>query len=230
MLRNGSAARYHGRQRTVTAKRHALVLLATLATLAGCATRFAPVPRVPMPRPTTVPRCEAVHALRGNADRVDTRVERLEEGWIVSLRMHLELGEGVDPVDLYGLGMVSLENQRPRCQVLEAGAAPGSPRFDEDLCLDAVESIADIIDAAERAAQPGQTIIEEGRVSRTSIQRRSRSRRRRIVVVRMDRGVAVTRDAQGRVINVVQESAEGSREYVQVHFSPRLDAHCIPTW
>lgn len=183
-----------------------------------------------MPRATTVPRCEAVHALRGSTDRVDTRVERTEDGWIVSLRMHLDLGQGVDPVELYGLGMVSLENQRPRCAVLEAGAGPGSPRFDEGLCLDAVESIADIIDAAERSAQPGQTVIEEGSVARTSIQRRSRSRRRRIIVVRMDRSVAVSRDAQGRVVNVVQESTDGTREYVQVHFSPRLDSHCIPTW
>lgn len=207
-----------------------MLLLAMLSLLDGCATRFAPIPRVPMPRATTVPRCEAVHALRGTTDRVDTRVERTDDGWIVSLRMHLELGTGIDPVELYGLGMVSLERQRPRCAVLEAGAGPGSPRFDEDLCLDAVESISDIIDAAEHSAMPGQTVIEEGGVTRTSIQRRSRSRRRRIVVVRMDRGVSVSRDAQGRVINVVQESSEGTREYVQVHFSPRLDSHCIPTW
>jgi hypothetical protein len=163
-------------------------------------------------------------------DRVDTRVERLEDGWVVSLRMHLDLGRGVDPVQLYGLGMVTLTNRTPHCSVLEAGAAPGSPRFDEDLCLDAVESIADLIEAAERSVQPGQTVVEDGRVARASIQRRSRSRRRPLQVVRMDRSVSVTRDRSGRVIDVVQERSEGSREYVQVHYSPRHDAHCIPTW
>jgi hypothetical protein len=196
----------------------------------GCATRFAPIPRVPMPRATEIPQCEAVHALRGETDRVDTRVERLEDGWVVSLRMHLDLGRGVDPVQLYGLGMVTLTNRTPHCSVLEAGAAPGSPRFDEDLCLDAVESIADLIEAAERSVQPGQTVVEDGRVARASIQRRSRSRRRPLQVVRMDRSVSVTRDRSGRVIDVVQERSEGSREYVQVHYSPRHDAHCIPTW
>lgn len=183
-----------------------------------------------MPRATEIPQCEAVHALRGTADRVDTRVERIEDGWIVSLRMHLDLGEGVDPVQLYGLGMVTITNNTPRCSVLEAGAGPGSPRFDEALCLDAVEAVADLIDAAERAAQPGQTVVEEGHITRTSIQRRSRSRRRPLVVVRMDRSVSVTRDSHGRVVDIVQERAEGSREYVQVHYAPRHDAHCIPTW
>jgi hypothetical protein len=183
-----------------------------------------------MPRAIEIPQCEVVHALRGEADRVDTRIERLEDGWIVSLRMHLDLGRGVDPVQLYGLGMVTLENHSPRCSVLEAGAGPGSPRFDEELCLDAVESIADLIDAAERSVQPGQTVVEEGRITRASIHRRSRSRRRPLQVVRIDQNVSVTRDTHGRVINVVQDRADGSREYVQVHYSPRHDARCIPSW
>lgn len=203
-------------------------LAALLAT--SCATRFAPIPRVPMPRATELPQCEAVHALRGESDRVDTRIERIEDGWIVSLRMHLDLGRGIDPVQLYGLGMVTLNGHTARCSVLEAGAGPGSPRFDEELCLDAVESIADLIDAAERSVQPGQTVIEEGRVTRASIRRRSRSRRRPLQVVRIDQNVAVTRDTHGRIVNVVQDRAEGSREFVQVHYSRRHDAHCIPNW
>jgi hypothetical protein len=183
-----------------------------------------------MPRATTVPQCEAVHALRTGRDRVDTRIERMDDGWLISLRMYLELGDGLDPVELYGLGLVTATLPRPRCSVLEAGAAPGSPRFDEGLCLDAVESIADIIEAAEQTARPGQTIIEEGLVTRLSLRRRARASRRRLTVVRMDRTVAVTRDARGRVVNVVQESTDGTREYVQVHYTPSRSAPCLPTW
>jgi hypothetical protein len=183
-----------------------------------------------MPRAVEIPQCEVVHALRGETDRVDTRIERLDDVWIVSLRMYLDLGRGIDPVQLYGLGTLTLQDHTPRCSVLEAGAGPGSPRFDEALCLDAVESIADLLEAAERAAQPGQTVTEEGTITRTSIHRRSRSRRRSFPVVRMDQNVSVTRDTHGRVINVVQDRSEGSREYVQVHYAPRHSTNCIPSW
>lgn len=184
-----------------------------------------------MPRAVVRPRCEAVHALRGATDRVDTRIERMEDGWLVSLRLHLELGEDIEAVDLYGLGRVRIVGSTPQCDVLDAGANPGSARFDTDLCLDAVESIADLLDAAESAGRPGQTVVEETRIEQAPIRRRARRRRRaQIDTVRIRESATVTRDIDGRPVNVVNESPDGTREYVEVHYAQRHDAHCVPTW
>lgn len=197
----------------------------------SCRRVAAPLPTVPMPLATVRPRCEAVHALRGTTDRVDTRIERMEDGWLVSLRLHLELGDGIEPVDLYGLGRVRVIGSTPHCDVLDAGGQPGSARFDNDLCLDAVESIADLLDAAEISARPGQTVVEETRIERAPIRRRRRQRRRaQIDTVRIRESAMVTRDADGRPVSVVNESPNGTREYIDVHYAQQHDAHCVPTW
>lgn len=193
--------------------------------------RFAPIPRVAMPRATAIPRCEAVHALRSATDRVDTRIERMDEGWLTSLRMHIEFGEGIDSIDLYGLGLVRVTDHTARCEILEAGAAPGSARFDEALCLDAVESIADLLAAADRRALPGQSIEEEGSITQSTLRRRTRARRRpRIRVVRMEESARISRDIQGRATAVTRTDPTGLREDVQVYYAHQHDAQCVPTW
>jgi hypothetical protein len=206
-----------------------VVLLTVLAQCGGTATGNAPATT---PAALTRPRCEAVHALRSRTDRVDTRIEWMDDGWLVSLRLHLALGGGVQPVDLYGLGRVRLQGGQPRCDVLDAGAQPGSPRFDQDLCLDAVESIADLLAAAESAARPGETVTEDSRiVQRAAIRRRTRQRRRsQIDTVRIRETATVTRDVSGRPVSIVHQSPDATREYVEVHYAAAHDSHCVPSW
>ena len=152
-------------------RRSVLVLSAAIA-LAHCSG--------PQRAPRTLAtQCEIQHTLTGG-DAVDGRVDRVEGGWLVTLRLRVHMGAGADAIviELQGIGQVRRVGAGYACRVTnDAPTDAGAPIFDEELCLDEFDSVADLIDDAEQSARPGETVVQE--VSLHPGQRR-RSRRSRL--------------------------------------------------
>jgi hypothetical protein len=168
--------------------------------------------------------CEATHRLQGD-DTLETRIDRLVDGWLVSLNMRVRLAEGAAPIAVRGLGRITRSGSELRCQVVEADGLPGAPRFDEAVCLDEFESVAYLLAEAEQAARPGETVVQE--VSLRARRRpRTRSRMARGVVAFRERA-EVTRDPEGRVVRVVRSASGGGREEITVSYPAGVRGRCL---
>jgi hypothetical protein len=195
-------------------------LLALVSVLATASCGGAQRPTAPL-----ADRCEATHRLRGD-DEIDARIDRLTDGWLVSFSMRVRLGAGTAPIRIRGLGRVVRAGDELRCQIVEAEGEPGAPRFDEAVCLDELETLADLIDDAERAARPGETVVQE-------VQLRARRRRAarssvRVAVPSFRERAEVTRDTSGRVVRVVRSTEGGGREEVAVSYPVGVRGRCLP--
>ncbi len=169
-------------------------------------------------------RCEVTHNLR-DGDTVESRISRMDDGWMVSLSMSVRLAPESPLIAIRGLGQVSGAGDRRACRVTDANGEPGQPRFDADLCLDEFESVADLLDEAEEAARPGETVVQEVRL-RGSRRHRHRSRVARTASYR--ESAEITRDPQGRVIRVVRSTQAGGREELLVSYPSGVDGRCVP--
>ena len=171
--------------------------------------------------------CQITHSLTGN-DEIQERVDRLSDGWLLSMRMSVRLTPGAAPIEIRGLGRVTRENDQMRCMVVEASGVPGAPRFDTALCLDSVESIADLLSDAEESARPGETVVQEVRL-RTS--RRSRRSARSSVGPRItgfQEHAEVARDPDGRVIRLARTADANTREEIRVAYPAGEQGRCLP--
>lgn len=169
-------------------------------------------------------RCEVNHTI-SDGDTVESQISRSDDGWTVSLTMRMRLTPESAPIEIVGSGRVTGGPAHRVCHVTESTGAPGQPRFDEDLCLDELESIADVLDDAEQAARPGETVVQEVRL-RPSRRRHARSHVVRATAFR--ERAEITRDPQGRVIRVVRNTQAGGHETVQVSYPSESDGRCLP--
>ncbi len=173
---------------------------------------------------TVAAQCEVSHNLTGD-DEVTGRVDRLEDGWLVALRLRVRVAATGGNLEVRGLGQVRGEGAARRCRVLEAGGDPGQPRFDEALCLDEFESLADIIAAAESSVSPGTTVVQEVRLTQP---RRRRSRSGVAVdASAFQERAEVTRDRLGRIARLVRATTRGGREEVVVTYPSNETGRCI---
>lgn len=173
------------------------------------------------------PHCDVTHNLH-NEDEVQGRIDRVQDGWVLTLRMRVHLGEGhPEPVELAGQGRVTRAGNELRCQVLESTTAEGQAHFDEALCLDEFESLAALLQDAEAAARPGETVVQEVSLRRT--RRRSRRSRVGVRVVSFQERAEVTRDVEGRVIRLVRNAEGGGREEISVNYPSGVRGRCIPS-
>jgi hypothetical protein len=160
-----------------------------------------------------------------DGDTVESRISRMEDGWMVSLTMRIRLTPETPPIEIRGIGHVTGGPGRRTCRVTEANGTPGQPRFDEDLCLDELESIADVLDDAEQAARPGETVVQEVRLRPS---RRRHARSHVVHATAFQERAEITRDPQGRVIRVVRNTQAGGHEEVQVSYPSGIDGRCLP--
>jgi hypothetical protein len=180
-------------------------------------------------RPTEViaPRCEVHHRLEAG-DEEETRIDRLSDGWLVSLHMRVRVSPDTPPIEIRGLGRVTLVDGELQCDVAEASGAPGSPRFDSAVCLDEIESVSDLLEDAQESARPGETVVQEVRL-RTRRRHRRRARSRVAVAIAPFRERAeVTRDAEGRVVRLVRTTNDNGREEILVDYPAGVAGRCIP--
>lgn len=168
--------------------------------------------------------CEVTHTLQGD-DTIDTRVGRIADGWAVSLRLSVRLDPDVPPWRVHGLGRVTEQGGAQHCQIVDAGADPGSPRFDEALCLDEFDSLADILQDAEGAAHPGETVTQDVQLRTT---RRHHPRSRVVVHGGFLEHAEVTRDALGRVVRIARVTDRGAHEEIRVTYPANDSGRCLP--
>lgn len=173
--------------------------------------------------PALAPRCEVHHTLTG-ADEIRARIDRLSDGWLVSLTMRVRMDQESVPITVRGLGRVTMDNGQLRCQVVESEGDPGS-RFDEAMCLDELESVADVLQSAEQAARPGETVVQEVQL-RARRPRRARSRMR---IPAFRERAEITRDTTGRVTKLSRSTEQNAREEIQVIYPAGVTGRCLPT-
>jgi hypothetical protein len=174
--------------------------------------------------------CEIQHSLQGG-DTVDGRIDRIEDGWLLTLRMQVHMGTGADAVTLnvQGLGTIRRTGSGYVCRVTSGAATDaGAPGFDEELCLDEFDFVADVLEDAEQSARPGETVVQEVSL-RSSRRRRSRRSRLSVSLQPLQEHAEVARDADGRVVRVARNSEQGTREEVRVVYPPGAAGHCVRT-
>ena len=169
-------------------------------------------------------RCEVTHSIR-DADVVESNITRDGEGWTLALSLRVQLTADAPPIEIRGNGRVTGSAGHRACRVAAASSAPAQPQFDEALCLDEFESIADVLEDAETTARPGETVVQEVRL-RSARRRRTRSRMAR--TANFSERAEITRDPQGRVIRIVRTTQQGGREQLQVSYPSGEDGHCLP--
>lgn len=139
--------------------------------------------------------------------------------------MSVRLTPETPPIEIRGTGEVTGTGDHRHCRVTEASGAPGQPRFEGDLCLDEIDSVADLLDEAQQAARPGETVVQEVRL-RASRRRRARSHVVRTASYRET--AEITRDPQGRVIRIVRNTQSGGREEILVSYPSGVEGRCVP--
>lgn len=169
-------------------------------------------------------RCEVHHELHG-MDDLTARVDRLPDAWLVSLQMRIRMAPDAPVIAVRGLGRVTVVRGERQCDVVEAGGDPGHPRFDSNLCLDELESLADLLDDAEDSARPGETVVQE--VELRTRRRRRHARRRRPVPAALRERAEVTRDPLGRVVELSRTGSDGTRERVRVVYPASERGRCL---
>ncbi|MEI8257420.1 MAG: hypothetical protein WCJ30_17230 [Deltaproteobacteria bacterium] len=169
-------------------------------------------------------RCEVTHNLH-DGDTVESRISRLDDGWTVSLSMSVRMTPESTPIEIRGLGLVTGAGEHRTCHVTDTSGDPGQPRFDADLCLDEVESVADLLDDAQQAARPGETVVQEVRLRAS---RRHRARSHVVRAASYRETAEITRDPQGRVIRVVRTTQAGGREELLVSYPSGVEGRCVP--
>jgi hypothetical protein len=169
--------------------------------------------------------CEVAHNFR-DGDEIEGRIDRIAEGWLVSLRMRVQLGSGTPPMEVRGLGRLTQNGDTRMCSVITSSGEPGAPRFDEALCLDEFENLAELIQDAEQTARPGETVVQEVTLRARRGRRQTRSRVRTRPVHFRERA-EITRDASGRVVRVVRNAQDSGREEILVTYPPGVEGHCI---
>ena len=179
-------------------------------------------------------RCEVQHELTGAGDTIEARIEQIPGSeWIVSLRMNVRLDPNGAPVPLRGLGRIVRRENRLRCVIVESDGAPGTPRFDEPVCLDEVDSLRESLAGALGRVNTNESIELEvathGPTTGGGAGAPARTRRRRLLIVQSSAHRAeLSRDARGRVTRVQEEGA-GRRELVTVqYFGGDSLANCLP--
>jgi hypothetical protein len=192
------------------------VALAT-ASPASCGSPQAPSHRL-------ADQCEVSHTFRGE-DEIDAHISRLDDGWVEALRMRVHLGPDQASIEIRGLGRITPNNTARACQVVEANGTPGTPRFDADVCLDEIDSLVDVLDDAETAARPGETVLQEVRLRG---QRRHRTRSHVGAVAAFHERAEITRDSAGRVVRLVRTTEHGGREEVTVTYPHNSTGRCLP--
>lgn len=178
-------------------------------------------------------RCEVQHELTGSGDTIDGRIELLPNNeWLVSLRMNVRLDPYGSPVYLRGLGRIVRREGRLRCVIVESDGVPGTPRFDEPVCLDEVDSLRETLAAAAGRVNPNETVeVEEALRAGPSAGASAgpvRVRRRRLLIVQpFAQRAELSRDPRGRVTRVREEGAT-RRELVTVVYGDSTLERCLP--
>jgi hypothetical protein len=172
-------------------------------------------------------RCEVTHSVR-DVDTVESTITRDGDSWMVTLTMRVRLASSDAPIEIHGSGRVSGPASRRACRIEQPGGNDAQPRFDEDLCLDEFESVADVLGDAEGAARPGETVVQEVRLHASRHRRRRRRSARMARPANFQERAEITRDPQGRVIRLSRSTEQGGREQMQVAYPSGEDGHCLP--